>query len=234
MLPVTSNPDGTAPSNGPAVLSGPNSYQLVWCPTWRLQEISLNKENSRNDITCYMRGLKEHISISTNNSTSWKWRRICFTVKGLKSQLSIASNVDHLFTSQGYVRLIVQHWNDDMGNSINSILFEGTANVDWNDVMTAKTSSTRVKVMYDKTRVINSGSEGVMRDYKIWHPMNKNLVYDDDESGPNNEITSGYSTIGRQGMGDYYVIDYIRANSTSSSLDTMTFGPEATLYWHEK
>lgn len=234
MLPVTAGPDGSGPSNGPAILTGGNTYQLVWCATRRYMELTLNNTDARNDITCYMRGLKEHVAISTNNATSWKWRRICFTIKGLQADLAVKSNVDSLFTSQGWVRYIGQHYNDDMGNSINTILFEGTAGNDWNDVMTAKVSSTRVTPKYDKVRVINSGSEGVMRDFKMWHPMNKNLVYDDDENGPNSELTSGYSTLGKAGMGDYYVIDFFRANSTSSSADTLSFGPEATIYWHEK
>lgn len=234
MLPVGASASGASPVAGPITMQGNQNYQLVWCATRRLMENTLNFTPHRNSIACYMRGLKERIAITTNNSTSWKWRRICFTVKGFRGLLGVQSNVDSLFTSQGWVRLLAQHHNDDMGNTLNSILFEGAAQVDWIDAMTAKTSSTRVKVMSDRTVVINSGEEGVMRDYKRWYPMNKTLVYDDDENGPNNLTSSGYSSQGRQGMGDYYVVDYFRANTTASDADTMTFSPEATLYWHEK
>lgn len=234
MLPVGASASGGAPASGPITMQGNQNYQLVWCATRRLMENSLNFTPHRNSIACFMRGLKERISITTNNSTSWKWRRICFTVKGFRGMLGVPSNVDSLFTSQGWVRLLAQHHNDDMGNTINSILFEGTGQVDWIDTMTAKTSSTRVKVMSDHTVTINSGVEGVMRDYKRWYPMNKTLVYDDDESGPNSQVSSGYSSQGRQGMGDYYVVDYFKANTTASDADLLTFSPEATLYWHEK
>lgn len=234
MMPVGASASGANPASGLITLQGNQSYQLVWCATRRFMEKDSNFLPHRNSTTCFMRGLKEHIAITTNNSTSWKWRRICFTIKGLGAILGVKTNVDSLFTSQGWVRLLAQHWNDDMGNNINGILFEGAAQIDWFDVMTAKTSSTRVKVMYDKTITINSGVEGVMRDYKHWYPMNKNLTYDDDENGPNSIVTPGYSTLGRQGMGDYYVIDFFRANTTASDQDTMTFSPEATLYWHEK
>lgn len=234
MLPVGASASGGSPASGPITMLGNQNYQLVWCATRRLMENSLNFTPHRNSIACFMRGLKERISITTNNSTSWKWRRICFTVKGFRGMLGVPSNVDSLFTSQGWVRLLAQHHNDDMGNTINSILFEGTGQVDWIDTMTAKTSSTRVKVMSDQTVTINSGVEGVMRDYKRWYPMNKTLVYDDDESGPNSQVSSGYSSQGRQGMGDYYVVDYFKANTTASDQDLLTFSPEATLYWHEK
>ncbi|QCX29376.1 capsid protein [Plant associated genomovirus 4] len=234
MQPVVTTASGSTPVAGPATLLGNQSYQFIWCATRRLMETSLNFTPHRNSINCYMRGLKEHISITTNNSTSWKWRRICFTVKGFRGLLGVITNADSLFTSAGWIRLLAQHNNDDMGNILNGILFDGAAQVDWNDVMTAKTSSTRVKVMYDKTVTINSGVEGVMRDYRRWYPMNKTLTYDDDENGPNSQTSTGYSTVGRAGMGDYYVVDYIRANTTASDEDTMTFSPEATLYWHEK
>lgn len=234
MLAVTAAADGSGTAFAPAVLTGNNRYQFVWCPTWRPLEVALNKDNSRNSITCYMRGVSEHISIQTNNSTSWKWRRICFTVKGIQTFLTNKTNTDHLFTSQGISRAVIQHYNDDMGNVISELLFDGTRNVDWNDPMIAKTTSTQVSVLYDKTVLINSGQEGVMRDYRRWHGMNKNLVYDDEESGPNDDKGTGYSTLGRQGMGDYYIIDYFVANSTASSLDTLSFNSSAKLYWHEK
>lgn len=219
------------PTVGPFVIGGNINLQMVWCATARILDDDDHSRHVRNSTSCYMRGLKEHITMQTNNSTSWRWRRICFTAKGLYQ--AKGSNSDNIFTTNGYGRLMNQHANDTLGNLVNAVLFEGVLNVDFIDVFTAKTSSSRVKVMYDKTFTINSSSEGVIRDYKFWFPMNKNLVYDDDEQGKD-DSTSGYSTLGRQGMGDYYVIDYIKANTTASADDLITITPATTLYWHEK
>lgn len=231
MAAIKAGPNNENPTLGAFVVDGTVNLQMVWCPTARFIDDQDNSPHSRNSASVYMRGLKEHIIISTNNSTSWRWRRICFTAKGLYQ--GKGSNSDFIYTSSGVGRLLNQHNNDTLGNLVNAVVFEGNQNQDWTDIFTAKTSSNRVKIMYDKTFTINSSSEGVIRDYKFWHAMNKTLVYDDEEAGKD-DTTSGYSTLGRQGMGDYYVIDYIRANTTASAADTISFSPASTLYWHEK
>lgn len=63
--------------------------------------------------------------------------------------------------------------------------------------------------------------------------MNANLLYDDDEAGTS-MVPSYFSTEGRAGMGDYYVLDIIAAGSGATSTDQLTFNPQTTLYWHER
>ena len=44
--------------------------------------------------------------------------------------------------------------------------------------------TTRVNLKYDKVRRITSGNDaGVIKRFKMWHPMRKNLRYDEDEEG---------------------------------------------------
>lgn len=63
--------------------------------------------------------------------------------------------------------------------------------------------------------------------------MNKNLVYDDDESG-DQEATSYQSVESKAGMGDYYVLDLIQAGSGGGTGDVILVQANSTLYWHEK
>nr|WNA22194.1 MAG: capsid protein [Rhinopithecus-associated genomovirus 4] len=106
---------------------------------------------------------------------------------------------------------------------------------DWINVMDAKTDSTRVKICYDKTITIASGNEeGVQRNYRRYHPMNQYLQYDQVEIGGNYGF-SDYSTSGKPGMGDYYVVDLFQARyGADGESGDLIFDPRATLYWHER
>ncbi len=119
-------------------------------------------------------------------------------------------------------------------NSLVDLLFKGRQGIDWTNFFNAKTDNSRLTIKYDHTTAIRSGNaNGIMRQYNRWHPMNKTLVYDDDENGTRQ--SEGFlSTQGRAGMGDYYVIDIIAAGSGSTISDVLTFNPSATLYWHER
>jgi len=100
--------------------------------------------------------------------------------------------------------------------------------------MIAKTDQSRVSVKYDVTRTIASGNDrGIVRKYKLYHPMNKNLVYNDDEVG-GRTTSSNYSVDSKLGMGDFWVVDLIRSRYGAASSDVMIFSPQATLYWHER
>ena len=91
------------------------------------------------------------------------------------------------FSSAGIVRPWVNSYINNNGTTQAGQwvdLFEGAGNVDWADVNSAKVDTRRIDLHYDKTITINSGnSSGVFRTYRRWHPMNKNLVYDDDQDG---------------------------------------------------
>lgn len=233
-------PGGSATYNtGPAVFNGNQTYTILWCPTFRDlsnasggANIVINR-SERTATTCYMRGLAENVRVQTTDGLPWTWRRICFTIKG--SFLNDATNSTRQLTIEtapgGYRRLLTP-WQTDAVTP--SLVFQGTANLDWNDALTAPTDSTRISVKYDQTRILSAGNEqGMNRVFKLWHPMNKNLVYNDEEAG-DAENAGGLSTLGKQGMGDYYVYDIIvpRLNGTTAS--QMSFQPESTLYWHEK
>lgn len=235
--------------NNGGTVNGAVGAIFVYCPTARDLSIfngsagAVGQEAARTSTTCYMRGFSENIRVQTNSSQPWIWRRICIRFRGAQFQVAATGDsptqpyVPYFENSNGMNRLWMNQLVNNMGNSISlelGLLFKGTRSVDWNDPITAAVDTRRVDVSYDRTRILQSGNaNGIIRDFPLWHPMNKNLVYDDDESG-DVENTSFYSVQDKRGMGDYYIIDFINGGAGGNSTDLMTLNSTASLYWHEK
>lgn len=192
----------------------------------------------RNTNRCFMVGFKESLTTVAIGGGSWRWRRICFTKKGLDYMFLPGVNADYGGRLQfegdadGQQRMWAQPTNAVL-DVVYAELFEGTANRDWNDVFTAKVTSTRVTVKYDKVRTISNGNDyDFTKSYRMWHKMRKNLVYNDDEQG-DSISTSKYSVRGKEGMGDYYILDLF-IPATNSSSQYLRLRGSSTLYWHER
>lgn len=222
-----------------------HTYVFAWMPTARSLFNAENKGNNtitqtaaRTASTCFMRGLKEKISFNLLENEPFKWRRICFTIKD-QQLYSLAGPGKVLYGAEstlgGYVRVLNSVTGTDLYEALQNVVFKGIINRDWNDPFTAPVDTARISLRYDKTRSLNPGSDGgTVRTFNLWHPMNKNLVYDDDETGDLISDNS-FSTGGKAGMGDYFVLDFISGYAAEDSNDlSATFSPEATLYWHEK
>lgn len=234
--------------SGPAYVNGAGTGFFLWCATANDLNTSsgayntIGQESQRTSTTCYMRGLSEHIRIQTSSGLPWFWRRICFTYRGDFPPPPTADSPTQTLryfqdTSNGMVRLwfnIDVNNNPNQKNYIDTFIFKGAKGVDWNDFVIAPTDPRRVGVKYDKTVCIKSGNNvGTIRESKLWHPMNKNLVYDDDESG---EQEAGFykSVESRAGMGDYYVLDILAPATGGTTTDQILIQANSTLYWHEK
>lgn len=235
------NPANTTYTAQPAILTGGSAdeYMFAWLATYRTYDPNYQpaargtkfQQATRTAQTCYMVGLKETIEIQTSTNCPWQWRRICFTQKTSAFTPLPGQNL-FLLGSNGFQRVV----NEVNGakDSLYRALFQGYGGADWNDPMTAKTDPLRVTIKYDKTITFQSPNDsGTIRAYKRWHPMGKNLVYDDDERGGDEEA-SGFSVQSKAGMGDYYVIDIFRPRVGSTTTDQLLFRPQSTLYWHEK
>lgn len=224
---------------------------LGWCATARDNEVlatpptpgNIINEACRTATRCFMRGLKENIEITTSSGTAWRWRRVCFTFKSneiIRNDAASAGLSPLWFEdSSGYRRGLFSLTSANaeavavFGN-LQTLLFKGTLGIDYDSFMTAPLDTRRVNPKWDKIKTIKSGNQqGTVREFKEWHPMNKNLVYDDDENG-DLETVSLLSTSGREGMGDYYVIDFFAPVASVLPSDQLIFDPTATLYWHEK
>lgn len=227
-----------------AYLSGNYNYLIPWIATAR-PGIDQNggaagtiAEATRTLGTCYMRGLKESISVRSADGDPWKWRRICFTLKGdrihsLQTANQILYNRQGGASASGVTRPVT-NWPSTAlaGGELEQLIFRGFRNQDWVDTTLAPVDTTRISVKYDKTINLTSGNEsGFLKTIHRWHPMNKNIVYGDDQTGQGVELTP-WSTEGKQGMGDYYVVDIFKSNGRPEAQLGLRYN--STLYWHEK
>nr|QVW56441.1 MAG: capsid protein [Gemycircularvirus] len=238
--------DGATYNAAPAILSGAAPlYVFPFCATGRdaTTNSSSGKPNKFDQATrtaslCYMVGLKESIEIQCADGLPWQWRRICFTYKGgqtLNNYLPTPSGTYAPIkeTSSGFTR-VLNSLNPTNQGTFFSLLFQGLQSNDWSDPMTAKVDTERLTLKYDKTITIASGNEeGVIRKYSRYHPMGKNLMYDDDEAGGSMQ-TNFTSVESKAGMGDYWVIDIIKPRMSAVAGNQLSINMETTLYWHER
>lgn len=201
----------------------------------------------RTATTCYMRGLSENIRIETSSGNPWFHRRICFCAKNPVFYAASASDPSGtersaiasgaLETSSGWVRLAANMQLDTLTNTLaaqRNIIFKGEQGIDWDDAITAPLDTTRIDVKYDRTRVYKSGNErGILREIKMFHPMNKNVVYDDDERGAGTRSLD-ISVDDKRGMGNYHVLDLFSQGSSAAAADRLRVRYTSSMYWHEK
>lgn len=200
-------------------------------------------DSQRTSTTCFMRGLSEHIRIQTSSGLPWFHRRICFTTKSdtfavtQPGDTPITSTAPYRETSDGFQRLLVNAGVNSQSATTAAIegeIFKGTLGKDWSDQLIAPVDTTRVDLKFDKTWTIKSGNaNGTVVERKLWHGMNKNLVYDDDESG-NIKADSVYSVGDKRGMGDYMIYDIVVPGIGGGSTDTIYISCSSSMYWHEK
>lgn len=248
-----SNTNGSGASQtvqaGSFFANGTTGYAMsLFCPTAR----SLSTASTTNDVTdiadrtastCFMRGYKENLRVQTSSPLPWLWRRITFTTKG-NFFLGPSTDSAPTQTVQPYsdtsIGMARKWFNLQVNNTpltvaaYNAIIFKGAFNSDWNDVITAKVDTSRISVKSDVVRRITTGnSSGHFSERKLWYPMNKNLVYDDDEVGA--QMSTSYtSTDAKSGMGDYFIVDYLVPGVGGGNTDVINLNCTATLYWHEK
>lgn len=235
---------------GPVSFNAVNGLQtMLWMPTGRTRETiqggpdgTVDDTATRTATSVYYIGLKERVSIQTSGSGAWQWRRICFEFQSNALEHNIPGQtftpIPYLFTSSGNMRGLGPGMQaGSLGTAylthVLNFVFKGRQSVDWNSVFTAKTDPSRVLIKYDKYRIIQSRNDtGVIRNYKMWHPMKKTFVYDEDEdAAEQSEAVYGAATRGN--MGNYYVFDLI-SPALSNTDEDIQFAPEATLYWHER
>lgn len=198
----------------------------------------------RTATTCFMRGFSERLRIQTNSGIPWFHRRICFCTRGgspftqiVPADTQLQPSGNSIDTSNGMQRLWLNSSINNQPATIASqygYLFKGVSGVDWSDVILAPVDTARVDLKFDHTWTLKSGNaNGTVVERKLWHSMNKNLVYDDDESGEA-EQSSYFSVDSKQGMGDYYILDLITPGLGGSTSDAINIFSNSSLYWHER
>lgn len=238
-----------APAIGPYVTNGSRLGWTVWAATARdLNDVNgganiVIDEPDRTATSCYMRGLSETLKFQTSSGVPWLHRRICFSLRGTNPFRDfLASDTpgtlpNRAETSNGWVRTWIDTELNVMPQTYiaqRALLFKGREGGDWTDIMSAKVDTRRVDLKYDKVFRISSGNaNGIFRERKLWHPMNKNLVYDDDESGGGEE-SAIFSVADKRGMGDYFIVDIFQAGTAATASDQLQVTSSTSLFWHEK
>nr|QTZ83248.1 MAG: capsid protein [Gemykolovirus] len=249
---TSSNSDGTTGATVKltgTTVNGQDGAFFVFCPTARdLTTVAGNigavsQAASRTATSCYMRGFSEHLRIQTNSQAPWFHRRICFAARG--SVFLGPSTGTGITPYRAYyddaARGMTRHFLNSANNNtatfldlMKSVLFKGTYNQDWNDLITAPVDNTRVDLKSDKTYLYRSGNAvGIVKEHKLWYPMNKTLVYDDDENG-DTEVSVYNSVTDKRGMGDYFIVDIIQSGENGGVSDLMRINATSSLYWHER
>lgn len=230
--PVNFNYLGESPIPGSKVMGSDRTTYLLWRPTALTDDTDIYSSASRGAQQIYWRGIKERAEVGTSSGAAWRWRRIVFEAKSLNIN-GLISNVE---TSAGFNRAMVELSGDppaNLRNSLESFLFQGSVGVDWNTVFNAKVDNNRCRLLSDKVRHLQSGNDrGRFYTFRQWIPLNKTMVYNDDEVGDDKQSNT-FASPGRKGMGDVYVYDMFQC-LTSDAINTLNFNPQATLYWHER
>lgn len=237
---------GTAKINYQAGNGGPITV-FAWCPTAR--DLSTDTSGdlavvaddaARTATRVYQVGLKERIRLQASYLTSYTWRRVCFTSKGLLDAITKLTPIS-LETSNGWVRYTKDISSGGTGQAaaldlLRSVIFKGNIGQDWNNYITAPLDNSRVTIMYDKVTTIRSrGDNEVNFTTTRWHPMNKTFVYDDDELGGSKTAAPRHA-LGRAGMGDYIVLDFFEPGPNAHQQESAyaAIDIESTMYWHER
>lgn len=244
-------------TQNPLTIAGSNSGNTLGIVHFRPTAMDLNGNDTtpnsivnnacRTSSICYMKGFAENIRVETNTGNPWMHRRICICTRDplfYTQQTSDAAGADRGYaaagaieTSNGWQRLASNVQLDTLTNTTTSwlaVLFKGAQGNDWDDYITAPVDTTRVDLKFDKTWVYRSGNQqGVLKEKKLYHPMNRNLYYDDDENGAG-ETTTTISVRDKRGMGDYHIFDLFSQGSSGATTDFLKIRFTSTLYWHEK
>lgn len=221
-------------------LGAPNI--MLWTPFARPLGLQApNATHVRTASEIYARGISERITLDFNDGTAWRWRRVAFTLKGgmlrdgfpltyynpaPQGTTRLQRNLSAAATGSGTAFLQYV--------AIRNLLFRGGITNDWLTLIDAPIDTSRISLITDTTRTLMSGnaSSRIIK-RKVWTPLNKTIVYDDKESGID-QTSSLWSTSGKAGMGDVYILDMFSTSSYADTNSRMVFNPTTTLYWHEK
>lgn len=235
------NPAGAGAPGDLVVLANDTITTTLFSPTARRLDITSpfkDEPSARTQSQTYARGYKEVSTYRVVGGAPFRHRRIVFALKGLPNYLRDLSA--GLFTPDFYFAEFATVGNVRMLTPLSATfstiiaghLFRGFQGRDWQSPFNAKVDTTRVSLISDHTTVFNPPNEsGVNRVIKKWYPLNKNLLYDDDENG---ETVTGnpFSVTSKPGMGDCYIIDFYQ--STASKDASLLVNHEGTYYFHER
>jgi len=210
-------------------------YTTLFCPTARTADLEGALSPAyRSSQHTFSRGYKEVTTVRCQSGAPYRWRRIVFSSKGIAPSLfgaGVSTAFFYLNTSSGQVRqtCILP---TTPNNVIQAFLFRGIFNKDWFSAFNAKVDTTAVRIHSDKTYTFNpNNASGLIKTFKNWYGVNKNITYNDDESG-NSYDSGAFSTSGIDSFGDLFVYDLFQSSDAESG--EMLINHEGTYYWHQR
>jgi len=113
------------------------------------------------------------------------------------------------------------------------LIFRGRRGVDWTDHMAASVDTAQARVLYDKViRFGSSADSGVIRNFNMWHPLEKNMAYIGDEFGATMAQSNGFANGQRGTLGNVFIWDLF--DWTPQAVGTVLVNSDACCYWHER
>lgn len=221
-----------------------NVHMTMFCPSWRYLQIdNANQVARRTASSTFVKGISETYQITPTDQAAWEWRRIAISVKGRMDLLvDTMSTIGAQFGPTNLTQRFFKDLTGDTTGTYNIIwdkvqqyLFRGIKGTDWADQMTAKLDTTRVNVHSDVMRLISSNNDTSRpRTVKTYIPINKTIVYDDEENGTQMSV-SPCSVTSKPGLGDIYIFDLFTCRAPLNDPATqIQIKSSMTYYWHEK
>lgn len=239
-MPISIDDAVTTFTPGPYTMTGNQIYGFIFSPSARRNEDD-GSQFLRESAQCFMRGYSERVGFESSTGGAWLWRRLVFATKAPLHNAFPSNTLDFPTTPQGQMRLL---WNLFSGNAAattalaftEDLVFQGTKNEDWSSYFTAQVDPNNITLLYSHMRTISSRvpDKGTFHVFKNWVPINKNIEYDDQESGDDPILSSPWSVQHpKGGLGDVYVMDMF-ACAAGVVGDSAALGPDGTWYWHER
>jgi len=204
---------------------------------------------TRTNSTIFWKGVKENVSLKTDGSDPFQWRRIVFELdipppntmvaysKYIKSSTAqVLGGVppdtgNNLTGVYSYFRA-AESLLDPENVALQDAMYKGTRGVDWFDPMLARPDSSVYTVMYDRTVTVNSGNDaGVMKNYSHWHGFNKSCTYEEGEFGAVNNPAE-LPSVSKPGLKNVFIWDQFSTLTAGTLAIEMNI--VARRYWHEK
>jgi hypothetical protein len=237
---------GAAQTPGSTNMTAANQYMYIFSPTARTagyvtdagDRVLTASSSERRKTKCFVRGYKETMEMQTTDASVWVWRRIVFSTIGLAEQFS-PELLYFRDDVRGYARTTFDLNSgtveaDQYQGMVYGRLFDGLEGVDWSSPFTAKTNPQEVRVYSDRTTTLQSpnSDRGTYRNYKNWYPINRSIIYNDDEAG---DAAKASNTVAKGtpygNMGDLFVVDFFR--SVGPDTAGLQIVPHGKYYWHE-
>lgn len=224
------------PAVTPIVVTGPQRSVFI-CSARRQYSGTVGLDHNRASSRTFCRGYKETALLDISGSTEWGWRRIVFAFKG-DIYTGSGTATDQPFyddPTSGMTRSVQASLSIGALAAVQQSIYEGTQGVDWQDERVAKPDRDRITLLSDKTRMLKGTTDDDhAHRFNLWYPINKDLFYNDIQSGKQTNIDY-VSTQADNTIGDIYIYDFWwPANFGLTETLSMRITLQGRYYWHER